>query len=488
MHLSEAAAITQGVLRGDDDRFCGVVIDSRQTERGDLFVAIAGADRDGHDFVAQAGEGGAAGALVSGVGPDAVPQIQVPDTTAALGQLGADWRQRFSVPLVAVTGSNGKTTVSALIAAIFNHGGCCLAPRASFNNQWGVPLTLLRLREHHTHAVIEMGMNQPGELENLSALAAPDVALINNVAPAHLAGFADLADLTGIAAAKAEILTGLSADGVVVLNADDGFYDYWRERAGRRTVLDFGIHNPATVSASNISPNPRHSVFELHLGERGQRSQRSQLSERGEQGEHRISVRLPLPGRHNVLNAAAAAAAAFAVGATPAQIKAGLESCNAIDARLHPRDGLNGALVIDDSYNANPQSARAALEVLAGFGGERIAVFGVMAELGARSAEWHRETGRWVRDCGIEHFLCLGPEDSGAVAGYRRGFGDGTKCFTALAPLLAYLAPMLGAGVTVLVKGSRAAAMERVVAALLKPHKAHKSHKAHKKTGGGATC
>ena len=469
MSLSEAAAITHGALRGSDCLFHGVAIDSRRTRRGDLFVAIppaAGASgADGHDFIGQASAHGAVGALVSkaaisgvgDVGDAGVAQIKVADTTAALGQLGANWRRRFDRPLVAVTGSNGKTTVSALIAAIFNGGGRCLSPRASFNNQWGVPMTLLRLREHHTHIVIEMGMNQPGEIEALSALARPSVALINNAAPAHLAG---LTDLRGIADAKAEIFSGLIPGGTAVLNADDEFYDHWRRRArGAGRVLSFGTRKAAGVVAADISVDPQSSAFELRIGGRGGRG--------SPRDARRIRVRLPLPGRHNVLNATAAAAAATAVGVELTQIKAGLESCAALDGRLRPLAGLNGALIIDDSYNANPVSAKAALEVLAGFDGGRIAVFGVMAELGAQSDALHREVGRHARRCGIQCLLCLGPKDSGAVAGYMDGFGKKAKCFDAPGPLLAHLVPMLEAGVTVLVKGSRAAAMERVAAELV---------------------
>ncbi len=483
MRLSEAAAITHGALRGADCRFHGVAIDSRRIRRGDLFVAIAGARRDGHDFVARAGDHGAVGALVADAGTGAsadavtpVPQIAVPDTTAALGQLGAEWRSRFEIPLVAVTGSNGKTTVSAMLAAIFNAGGYCLSPRASFNNQWGVPLTLLRLREHHTHAVIEMGMNHPGEIATLSALARPGVALINNVAPAHLAG---LADLQGIADAKAEIFGGLAGDGVAVLNADDQFYEHWlrRIKAGKGRVLSFGVRETADVVAADISTaagvgtgtgtGDGGGEFELRVGGQSAR------------------VRLPVPGRHNVLNAAAAAAAATAAGAGIAQVKAGLESFAAPDGRLRLRAGLNGALVIDDSYNANPASVTAALDVLADYRnreGARVAVLGVMAELGGQSAEFHHQVGAHGRRCGIEHLLCLGPEKSDDLDGYARGFGLQTKRFGELNSLLAHLEPMLAKGVTVLVKGSRAAAMERVVAALVV------DAADAKKTNGGAPC
>ena len=457
MHLSEAAEIMHGMLQDvqGDCRFDGVAIDSRQVQRGDLFVAIdaigGGGGRDGHDFVRDAGEKGAVAALVSSRIDCAIPQIKVPDTTAALGTLGANWRARFEKPLLAVTGSNGKTTVGGLIAAIFNAAGRCLSPHRSFNNQWGVPLTLLRLRDHHTHAVIEMGMNRRGEIAYLSALAKPDVALINNVAPAHLAG---LTDLEGIADAKAEIFSGLSEKGVAVLNRDDDFYDHWRRQLNA-AVLTFGTADDADVRTSDIDVDAHGGRFTLHIDAKG-----------GNHAAQNIKVNLPLPGRHNVLNAAAAAAVAFAAGADIAQIKTGLESYRGIDGRLHISSGQNGARIIDDSYNANPGSVKAAIDVLAAHAGTRIAVFGAMAELGAQSDALHEQVARHAKNSGIDHLICLA--ESGAIDGYLRGF-DGAKVFDAAEKLLAHLVPLLAHDVTVLVKGSRAAGMERIAAALRAP-------------------
>ena len=467
MTLSEAAGIVSGKLRGNDAAFDGVVIDSRHTVRGDLFVAIAGQQSDGHNFIADAKKQGAVGALVCADANDKraqVTQIAVNDTTTALGKLGANWRRRFDIPLLAITGSNGKTTVTAMVSAIINQSGNCLSPKKSFNNQWGVPLTLLCLREHHTHAVIEMGMNHPGEIEYLSGLTQPDIALINNVATAHLAG---LADLHGVAAAKAEIFSGLTGDGVAVLNRDDSFYDYWHQRIDTRQFqsLSFGMNESADVVAADISVDAHGSAFELHINEQHAR------------------IRLPILGRHNVCNAAAAAAATTAAGAGLAQIKAGLESFAALNGRLHPRAGLHGALIIDDSYNANPVSVSAALDVLAGFDGERIAVFGGMAELGEQSDAFHHEVGAHARRCGIQHLLCLGAESSGAIAGYMRGFGAHAVCFSEIKALLVHLEPMLAKGVTVLVKGSRAAGMERVAAAA-----ALGTSPSHEQSAGGSSC
>ena len=466
MRLSEAAAVAHGALRGRDALFEGVAIDSREIRRGDLFVAIRGAQHDGHEFVARAGEQGAVGALVSerNAGRDSIAEIGVRDTTEAIGRLGAHWRSRFALPVVAVTGSNGKTTVTALIAAIFNRAGNCLSPRASFNNHWGVPLTLLRLRESHTHAVIEMGMNHRGEIAYLSGLTKPTIALINNVAPAHLAG---LADLQGIADAKAEIFGGLAPEGVAVLNADDSFHDHWRrglQRLGVERVVRFGVRPETQGARPDIDvratslPNGK---LELNIA-----------------GEREV-VALALAGQHNIANAAAAAAVAHAAGVGIKQIREGLNAFpGALPGRLATFRGRGGALVIDDSYNANPVSVQAALDVLAERDGARIAVLGAMAELGAQSAELHEQVGKHARRSGVRHLLCVGAADDDNITGYLRGFGEEGERYDNLKNLLARLVPLLenpapnanaadaNNETTVLIKGSRAAAMERVVVRL----------------------
>ncbi|MDA8006749.1 MAG: UDP-N-acetylmuramoyl-tripeptide--D-alanyl-D-alanine ligase [Gammaproteobacteria bacterium] len=472
MRLSEAAAVTRGALRGADAVFEGVAIDSRRAARGDLFVAIGGARRDGHDFIAQAREAGAAGALVSrararaGRAGGELPHVAVGDTTEALGRLGAHWRGRFDIPLVAVTGSNGKTSVTAMLASIFSRAGKCLAPRASFNNQWGVPLTLLRLRAHHTHAVVEMGMNRAGEIEKLCALARPRIALVTNVAPAHLAG-AGLKNLQGVAEAKAEIFSHLAHDGVAVLNADDRFHAFFAERAARHKRLSFGIDGraPADVRARECAQEGAGSAFELCVGER------------------RARVRLRLLGAHNVRNALAAAAAAHAAGAALGDIRDGLEAFRALPGRLRELPGPGGAVILDDAYNANPASLKAALDVLSRRAAPRIAVLGAMAELGARSEALHFDAGAYARQAGVARLFCFGPADQAGLAGYMRGFGDGAKRVGKLGALLSQLQPLLAGndGASVLVKGSRAAAMERVVEALA-------SETAPAQQAGGAAC
>ena len=479
MRLSEAAAVTRGELRGRDCLFTGVAIDSRRCDSGDLFVALRGARQDGHDFIAQAGGNGAVGALTCAARRGQVAQIRVADTTAALGRLGAHWRAGFNPLLVAVTGSNGKTTVSALIAAILNGSAerereRCLSPRASFNNHWGVPMTLLRMRAHHTYAVIEMGMNRPGEIAYLSGLAKPDIALINNAASAHLAG---LTDVQGVADAKAEIFSGLGRDGIAVLNADDPFHDHWQRglrRIGVGNTVSFSARGGAQDASIAVSAAAAAADAAAGVGNR------FALNIDGQRAE----IRLSLPGAHNVANAVAAGAAAFAAGIGIEQIQAGLNAFpGALPGRLALFPGVNGTRIIDDSYNANPASTRAALDVLAGFDGERIAVLGQMAELGARSDEHHRQIGRYAKQCGVRRLLVLGPCGDGGLAGYARGFGAGAEQYDQVDHLLARLAPLMESraaqgknGLTILVKGSRAAAMERVVARLAA------------KSGGGWPC
>ncbi|MEA3292334.1 MAG: UDP-N-acetylmuramoyl-tripeptide--D-alanyl-D-alanine ligase, partial [Pseudomonadota bacterium] len=355
--------------------------------------------------------------------------------------------QRFAIPVIAVTGSNGKTTVTALTASILNQTGPCLSPEGSFNNHWGVPLTLLRLRDSHRTAVLELGMNHPGEIRYLTGLVRPTIALINNAAPAHLAG---LGDVQGVARAKGEIFEGLSDSGVAIINADDPFAGYWRQLAGAHKVVTFGIEQPADLWA-------RDMVFD-------DASRFRLCSAAGE-----IEVALPLAGRHNVMNALAAAAAAQQAGADLGQIRAGLARAGAVRGRLQRRPGAGGALVIDDSYNANPASMRAALEVLAARSGQRIAVLGSMAELGEDSFARHRALGEQARELGIERLLFLDEEGGEASSEAVRAFGSSGELFDDADQLAAAVRLLLTGETTVLVKGSRAARMERIADKLALP-------------------
>jgi UDP-N-acetylmuramoyl-tripeptide--D-alanyl-D-alanine ligase len=446
MAMSDATTIVKGNLIGGDARFSGVKTDSRKVAAGDLFVAIPGEKFDGHDFVGDAGQAGAAGAVVSAPVETPLPRIEVDDTTRALGLLAAHWRSGFSLPVAAITGSNGKTTVTAMVAAILGQSGNCLAPEGSFNNQWGVPLTLLKLSGVHDYAVIEMGMNSPGEIEYLSGLTQPTVALINNAAPAHLEG---MGDLRSIAREKSEIFTGLAADGIAVINADDEFCSHWIEIACAdnpdRQVVTFGMQNPADIWIDNLDQVELANEFDLKTGDSTTR------------------ITLPLAGAHNVMNALAAAAVCTALGVAPAAISSGLSRMQAVPGRLVQKQGINGAVVLDDSYNANPHSIAAGVDVLGSFGGTRILVLGAMAELGQSSDELHREVGAYARQKGINLMYCLATGDGSRVVCYAEGFGPDATVFDNIDELVDSLKSILGKNHVVLVKGSRSSRMERVV-------------------------
>jgi len=437
MSLSELARTVDGQLVGADARFTGVSSDTRTLARGDLFVALEGPHFDGHAFVAEAAARGAAGALVSRRPDGALPVVRVTDPRRSLGQLAARWRARFDIPVVAVTGSNGKTTVKNMVAAILARRGRGIATTGNLNNDIGVPLTLLRLREGDRHAVIEMGMNHPGEIAYLTRLARPTVAVVTNAGEAHLAGLGSVAN---VARAKGEIFDGLAANGVAVINADDPHAGLWRELARDRRIHSFGLDQPADVRAE-YSLDPEGSNLKLKTSE----------------GD--IAMRIPLLGRHNIMNALAAATAARAAGAGLEDIKAGLEKLERIAGRLEVKRGANGARVLDDTYNANPGSLAAGLEVLKSAQGERVLVLGDMGELGAAGPEIHRRAGELARRLGIERLYGLGELSQLAV----ESFGDGGRHFNAQGELAETLRAAMHAGMTVLVKGSRAMHMEKVV-------------------------
>ena len=441
MTLAAAAQVLNGSLRGADARFTGVSTDTRTLARGDLFVALVGPRFDGHVFIAEAASKGAVGALVSrDPGEAVVPLVQVEDTRLALGRLAADWRRQFRMPLVAVTGSNGKTTVKNMIAAILSERGPTLATQGNLNNDIGVPLTLLRLRAGDRYAVIEMGMNHPGEIDYLTGLARPTVALVNNAAAAHLAG---LGSVEAVARAKGEIFAGLAEDGVAVVNADDAYADLWRGLAAPRPILTFGLDRHADVTA-RYTLDADGSTIELR-------------TPRGE-----ITMRLPLLGRHNVMNALAASGAALSAGASLADIQAGLEKLKAVSGRLEVKRGVNGARVLDDTYNANPGSLAAGVEVLKSAGGERVLVLGDMGELGEAARDIHRRVGELARQLGIQRLFAVGELTREAVA----AFGPGAEHFVSHEALIDRLNQVLRGDMTVLVKGSRLMKMEQVVAGI----------------------
>lgn len=441
MSVLSCARVLGGAASGADVSFRSVSTDTRTLEPGALYVALKGEHFDGHDFLDGAAARGAAAALVSHATNTALPTINVPDTRLGLGQLARYWRAQFRIPVIGVTGSNGKTTVKNMLAAILGEAGETLATAGNLNNDIGMPLTLLKLRATHRYAVIEMGMNHAGEIDYLTHLCRPTIALINNAAPAHLAG---LGSVGGVARAKGEIFAGLGDDGIAVINADDAFCDFWRDLAAPHQVMTFGMQHDANVRARY---------------EAGTQGARVYLSTPMVE----VGVVLKLIGRHNALNAAAASCAAIAAGASLAHIQTGLEKLDATPGRLEVKAGLGGARIIDDTYNANPASVAVALDVLADFGGERVLVFGDMGELGETAEAAHRDVGKAARAAGVSMLYATGALSQHAV----NAFGAGARHFADREALAAALVPQLHAGMTVLVKGSRSAGMEKVTAALI---------------------
>lgn len=448
MRLSEAGASFGVMHAGPDAEFLAVGTDSRAVTPGMLFVALKGERFDGHDYVREVLARGAVGAMVEHAWAAAnpgLPLLPVNDTRLALGQLAAAWRSRFAIPLLGITGSNGKTTVKEMCAAILRAqfggaGESVLATEGNLNNDIGMPLTLLKLRATHRAAVIEMGMNHAGEIDYLTRIAAPTVALVNNAQRAHLEGLVTVQD---VALAKGEIFVGLAPDGIAVFNADDAQAGIWRELARERRQLLFGLEREADVHGSFV---PHGLGGELRL----------------DTPAGQLSVALGVPGRHNARNACAAAAAALAAGATPEAVKQGLEAFSGVKGRLQRRAGRHGALLIDDSYNANPDSMRAAIDVLASVPGKRIFVMGDMGEAGSAAAQFHDEIGGYAKSHGIDRLYCIGR----LAAAAAHNFGAGGEHFERIEDLLKRLSGELDGETTVLVKGSRFMKMERVVAEL----------------------
>jgi len=453
MYLQDAALATGGTAVGGQVLFSSVSTDSRAIQPGQLFVALRGENFDGHDYVSAVAAQGAAAAMVdkawAGANPVPLPLLVVDDTRLGLGRLAANWRSRFSLPLIGVTGSNGKTSVKEMVAVILRAQArldgldpnlAVLATRGNLNNDIGLPLMLLRLSGNHRAAVIEMGMNHPGEIGYLTRLAQPTVALVNNAQRAHLQG---MGSVNEVAREKGAIYDGLAADGVAVINADDAFAGYWKAiNAGRKT-LTFGLSPDSDVTARCTS----HGFA-------------SDLVLSAPQGE--ASFRLQVPGVHNVRNALAAAAACLAAGVSLEAVAAGLGTYTGTPGRLHLRKGLGGAVVIDDSYNANPDSMRAGIAVLASTPGRKILVIGDMGEIGEQSFQYHDEIGGYAKSEGVDFLFGLGEMSEVAA----RNFGEGGFHFSKLDDLVAAVKAELNKDTVVLVKGSRFMKMERVVDAI----------------------
>jgi UDP-N-acetylmuramoyl-tripeptide--D-alanyl-D-alanine ligase len=447
MTLATAAAMLDAPLQGLDQTFTSVSTDTRTLQPGALFVALTGPNFDGHRFLDEARKKGAVGALVSEE-QAILPAILVDDTRLALGRLAAAWRQQCPVPLVAVTGSNGKTTVKEMIAAILRQRGPVLATRGNLNNDIGMPLTLLQLRDE-AFAVLEMGANHPGEIGYLSNIAKPDLALITNAGAAHLEGFGDL---DGVARAKGEILSGLAEDGVAVLNADDPRLPVWRKLAGAKKIVTFGFHPLARVRTDPATAVTRWTQEGFH----------TEFEVSSPAGSFSLTLRLA--GEHNLRNALAATAACLELKSSVDEIRAGLGRLQPVAGRLSSRPNPAGVWIVDDSYNANPDSVAAALQVLQGAPGRRWLVLGDLAELGTDAIALHARIGDQARAAGIDHLWAVGPMSRNAV----ERFGAGGRHFDDQTGLITALQETARPGDTLLVKGSRSAAMELVVEQLMK--------------------
>lgn len=437
LRLSELVRLTGGEHLGPDVEILGLSHDSRQVKAGALFVALPGERVDGHDFVGPALHNGAAAALVQRPMDGNFPQLVVPDVRAAMGQIAGYWRAQLPVRMVGITGSNGKTTVKEMTAAVLSVAGPTWSTQGNYNNEIGLPLTLAALDVGHRYAVLEMGAARAGDIRYLAEMARPQVGVVTNAGPAHLE---TMGSIEGVARIKAEMYDALPEDGVAIINADDRFADFWRELAGPRRVISFGLTSGAEVRGA--LEQGRASITTV-------------------QGE--FPFRPALPGRHNFINALAAMAVNEAFGLPAEPAIAALEGMIGLPGRLQLKHHASGWSLIDDTYNANPASLYAGLQVLADLGGERWLVLGDMAELGFDSEKLHAEMGQAAADLGVRRMFCVGPSSRYSCA----AFGGGGRHFESHAELLEQLVELIHPGVTCLVKGSRSMAMEQIVSGLL---------------------
>lgn len=438
--LAQIAEWSDGRLVGADVEITDVTTDTRRSNPGALFVALAGPNFDGHDFIRGPGDPAVAAVMVQHAVAEGHPRIEVDDTLVGLARFASGWRACVGACVIALTGSNGKTTVKEMLASILSNVGDTLATKGNLNNHIGVPLTLLSVTQAHHYAVVEMGANHPGEIAALTALAQPRVALVNNVGPAHLEGFGDL---EGVARAKGEIYAGLGADGVAVINADDPYAGYWMDLNRGHQILRFALDSEAEVCGTRLADGRLY--IQTPLGE--------------------TVVDSALPGRHNAMNALAATAAAIGAEADLEAVRVGLEAVRSVPGRLRRLSGLGGIELLDDSYNANPSSLAAGMAVLAETNAPRWLVLGDMAELGSAAITSHREAGARAREMGVERLFAFGPLSAETVA----AFGAGGKHYDDMDELIGGLQIALAhaeRAPCVLVKGSRSMGMERVVEAL----------------------
>ena len=452
MMLSEIAKAVGGQMLGHEvgmpDVLCeSIGSDSRNIQKNQLFVAIKGEYFDGNTFAEAAIKQGAAAVMVSDANTKARPALLVPDTRLALGNLAKYWRNKFTLPLVAITGSNGKTTVKEMLSAILKAANKnVLATQGNLNNDIGMPMTLLNLRKQHTVAVIEMGMNHLGEIDYLTRIAQPNIAVINNAGTAHIG---ELGSRDNIAQAKGEIFTGLQKDGIAIINADDTYKDYWKSLNPDKTIITFGFNQADNVSATYTESDGAENTGI------------SKVTLNTPTGS--VTFSLAMLGKHNISNALAASACAVALGISNSDIAHGLSNMQAVKGRLQRKAGFNGASLIDDTYNANPDSMKAAIDVLAAQKGDTIFVMGDMAELGADAPQMHADIGAYAKQKGVQTLFTFGELSAQASA----TFGSEAQHFDALETLLDKLRSAMHKYVTVLVKGSRFMQMERVVNAII---------------------
>ncbi len=449
LSLRSVADKLQATLLGDDLIFNGCTTDTRNLKKDELFVALHGPSFDGHDYIEVAEKSGAAAVMIDRSVATDLPTVLVENTREALGDLAALWREKFNIPVVAITGSNGKTTVKEMLSSILSRCGNVLSTKGNLNNDIGVPQTLFNLDQGHDFAVVEMGANHLEEISRLCEIAKPDIAVVTQCAPAHLEGFGSI---EGVAQAKGEIFESLRNDGVAVINADDDFFSFWKKRAGENQIISFGLndnknHDRADVTASIISVGTKNSHFKLRVQDED------------------IDVRLPLPGRHNILNALAATACAKALDISLDNIRDGLEALEDVPGRLQFKAGSQNLQIIDDTYNANPGSFSVALEVLINSSGQHWVALGDMGELGSAAIKMHKQVGEIARLAGVERLFTIGELSKNAA----EKFGAGAEHFADHVEMIERIKTIKNESdkdITLLIKGSRSAEMETVVQAL----------------------
>lgn len=443
MNLSEAAKILNGELKGEDAIFYGASTDTRSIQAGQIFFAWKGDKHDAHNFLDSIEAKGAIGAIVERYTPSVnISQIVVKDSQKALGILAKEWKQQWKGTTIALTGSNGKTTLKEMIASILREKGQTLATEGNYNNHVGCPLTILQLNAQYEYAVIEMGANHFDEIRYLTKMVQPDVAIINNAGPCHLEGFGSV---EGVAKAKGEIFEGLSKDGIAIINADDQYESYWKDLNPKREILTFGIQNNADVMAKNI----HQQTFDLVI-----------------KGES-IQVNLALVGIHNILNACAAAAATYSVGATLAEIKLGLENLSYVKGRLEKIQLSSNHILINDAYNGNPASLKAGIDALDGIADHTWLVLGDMRELGMQAVQLHEECGRYAKIKGVDQLFTMGELSEKS----SEAFGDGSQHFDNHADIIEVLQNGLrdlqDESVAILIKGSNSMKMFIIAEAMI---------------------